>query len=77
MTILEAALKVLRSSNKPMTAEEIYHHICTEKLFTFGAKDPISILKAQLRRNSQGFSGKSASSKSKLKQHADKKYTPL
>jgi restriction system protein len=77
MTILEAALKVLKSSSKPMTAEEIYDQICKEKLFEFGAKDPISILKAQLRRNSQGFSGKSASSKPTLKQHADKKYTPF
>lgn len=77
MTILEAALKVLKASNCPMTAQEIYDQICKEKLFAFGAKDPVAILKAQLRRNSLGFSGKSANSKPTLKQHPDKRYTPL
>lgn len=77
MTILEAALKVLKSSSKPMSAQAIYDQICKERLFEFGAKDPLSILKAQLRRNSLGFTGKSASSKPTLKQLADKTYVPL
>jgi restriction system protein len=77
MTILEAALKVLKSSSKPMSAQAIYDQICKEGLFEFGAKDPLAILKAQLRRNSLGFTGKSASSKPTLKQLADKTYTTL
>jgi hypothetical protein len=77
MTILEAAIKVLKTSNQPMSAEAIYQQICTERLFEFKAKDPIAILKAQLRRNSLGFTGKSANSKPTLKQLADKSYVPL
>lgn len=77
MTILQAALKVLKSANKPLSAEAIYDQICKERLFAFGAKDPLAILKAQLRRNSLGFSGKSANSKPTLKQHPDKTYTAL
>lgn len=77
MTILEAALKVLKVANRPMTAQAIYDQICKEKLFEFGAKDPLAILKAQLRRNTQGFAGKSASAKPTLKQLADKTYLPL
>lgn len=77
MTIIEATLKVLKATNKPMTAQAIYEQICKEKLFEFGAKDPLAILKAQLRRNTQGFTGKSASAKPTLKQLADKTYVPL
>lgn len=77
MTILEAAIKVLKSTNKPMTAQEIYEQICKEKLFSFGAKDPVAILKAQLRRNSLGFTGKSTNSKPSLKQHPDKTFTAI
>ncbi len=77
MTIIEAALKVLKTANRPMSAQAIYEQICEEKLFGFGAKDPLSILKAQLRRNTQGFTGKSASAKPSLKQLADKTYVPL
>ena len=77
MTIMEAALKVMKAANKPMTAQEIYDHIRKEQLFEFGAKDPISILKAQLRRNSLGFTGKSASNKPTLKQLDDKRYSAL
>jgi hypothetical protein len=74
---MEAALKVLRSSGRPMSPQEIYDQICKEKLFSFGAKDPVAILKAQLCRHSLGFSGKLANSKPTLKQLPDKRYTPL
>jgi restriction system protein len=73
MTMLEAALTVLRNANTPMSVDEIYTRICKENLFTFNAKDPISILKAQLRKNTLGFEGKSAVQKPKLKQLENKK----
>ncbi len=77
MTIIEATLEVLKTSNKPMTAKAIYDQICKEMLFEFAAKDPLAILKAQLRRNTQGFTGKSASAKPTIKQLADKTYVVL
>jgi restriction system protein len=77
MTIIEAALTVLKNANKPLSAQEIYALICADNLFEFSAKDPQAILKAQLRKNSIGFQGKSASDKPKLRQLEDKKYQPL
>ncbi len=77
MTMLEAALLVLNKTNTPMSIDEIYAQIIKDQLFTFGAKDPISILKAQLRKNTVGFEGKSAVDKPKLKQLDNKKFTPL
>jgi len=77
MTMLEAALLVLSKTNTPMSIDEIYAQILKDQLFTFGAKDPISILKAQLRKNTMGFEGKSAVDKPKLKQLENKKFTPL
>jgi hypothetical protein len=77
MTIIKAALKVLETANRPMSAQAIYDQICKDRLFEFSAKDPIAILKAQLRRNSIGFTGKSASRQPALKQLADKTFTTL
>ena len=77
MTILDAALTVLNKEKKPFSAQEIYTLICKDNLFEFSAKDPQAILKAQLRKNSLGFQGKSSSGKPKLRQLEDKKYQPL
>lgn len=75
MTMLEAALTVLKNSNTPLSAEEIYSRICQENLFSFGAKDPAAILKAQLRKNTLGFQGKSAVQKPCLRLSDNKKFT--
>ena len=77
MTMLKVALTVLKKTNSPLSAEEIYSQIQKEKLFTFNAKDPLSILKAQLRKNTLGFQGKSAANKPTLKQLENKKFVPL
>jgi hypothetical protein len=74
MTIIEAAVQVLKRAGRPLSAQEIYTDICKEKLFQFSAKDPVSILKAQLRKNTLGFSGKSAAEKPRLKQDTNKNY---
>ena len=75
--MLDAALTVLKKSKSPLTAEEIYSQIRNENLFTFNSKDPLSILKAQLRKNTLGFQGKSATSKPSLRQLENKKFVPL
>lgn len=76
-TIINAALIALKTANKPLSADEIYAEICKSQLFEFKAQDPKAILKAQLRKNTLGFSGKSAAENPKLRQLADKKYQAL
>ena len=49
----EAAQTVLRNAGRPMTANEIYDEIIKNQLFTFGAKDPVAVLKQTLRKKSQ------------------------
>jgi len=76
-TIIDAALIVLKNTNKPLSGDEIYAEICKNSLFEFKAQDPKAILKAQLRKNCVGFTGKSAADKPRLKQLADKKFQAL
>jgi hypothetical protein len=58
MTLIEAALKVLKTENMTLTAEEIYDLICKASLYTFSAKDSLSILRSEIGRHSVGFTGK-------------------
>lgn len=50
-TICTAALEALKSNNKPMSADEIYDFIIKNDLYKFKAKNPISVLKAELRKH--------------------------
>ncbi len=76
-TIIDAAVTVLKTANRALSADEIYVAICKGNLFQFGAKDPKAILKAQLRKYTIGFTGKSAAGKPRLKQLPDKKFQSL
>lgn len=76
MTIIEAALEVLRSEKRPMTAEEVYDSIRKRSLYSFGARDPLSIVRAELRRHSVDFTGKTKAPQSKVREGAQKRYTP-
>ncbi len=76
-TIIDAAVTVLKTANKALSADEIYIAICKANLFKFGAKDPKAILKAQLRKYTLGFTGKSSADKPRLKQLPDKKFQSL
>ncbi len=51
MTILEAAVQVLRDRNQPMKVAEIYESILEKGLYTFGAKSPRSVLSGTLRNH--------------------------
>jgi restriction system protein len=75
MTILEASTKVLMKAGRSLTAQEIYEFIIKENLFTFRAKNPVSVLQSQLRQNCINFHGKTASKNPKLKQDSDKKFS--
>jgi hypothetical protein len=76
-TIIEAAVTALKAANKPLSADEIYVAIIKGNLFQFDAKDPKAILKAQLRKYTVGFTGKTAADKPRLKQLPDKKFQVL
>lgn len=51
MTILDACVEILKEAGKPMTAEDIYKSITEKGLYTFGAKDPLAILRGTLRKH--------------------------
>jgi restriction system protein len=75
MTIIEAALEVLKSAKRPMTAEDVYNGICEKSLYSFGAKDPLSIVRAELRRHSADFAGKTKSASPRVLEDSAKRYS--
>jgi hypothetical protein len=75
MTIIEAAISVLSKTQDPLSAQIIYEEICKQNLFTFGAKKPLTVLQAELRRHSTGYTGKNPPLAPKLQQHSDKTYS--
>jgi len=77
VTIIEAVLEVLKTENKPLSAEEVYNLICKRNLYSFGAKDPLSVVRAEIRRHSVGFTGKTKASSARVKEGPSKHYTAL
>lgn len=61
MTIIQAVAQVLEGSSKPLSAKEIHDEIVAKGLFTFGAKDPVSMVRStiqkHLRKDSERASG--------------------
>ena len=60
ITIIEAIKKVLNNANKPLSADQIFELITTEKLYEFKAKYPKGVVKGQLRRHCLGIDFPSA-----------------
>jgi len=52
MTIAEAAQAVLRESRKTMSTTEIYDEIVRQNLYSFGAKNPKSVMSQAIRERS-------------------------
>lgn len=65
LTIIGAALKVLKSEGGAMSAKEIYQHIIKKSLYTFHAQNPLSALRGELRSHSVGIYVPSAAKKKK------------
>lgn len=63
MTIIDAIEQVLRESGKPMSHIAIYRAIIDKNLYSFGAKDPVSIVRGKLRKHCFGIDFPSASPK--------------
>ena len=55
MTIVEAIKNVLNAEPNGLTSEEIYEAIVEQNLYTFGAKNPISVVNSQIRRRCLGL----------------------
>ena len=54
MRMVDAAREVLTALGRPATAKEIHAEIVKRGLFTFGAKDAVSVLGGSLRRYTLG-----------------------
>lgn len=62
-TITEAAIEVLRHSDKTLSVSEIYAKIIENSLYEFHAQNPLSVLRVELRGHAVGIDYPSASSK--------------
>ncbi|MEI4549801.1 restriction endonuclease [Pseudoalteromonas spongiae] len=65
LTIALAAKRVLETSNKPLSARQIYSKILENNLYKFGARDPLAALRIQIERHCEGTSW-SVEAKNKL-----------
>ena len=63
LTIIGAALEVLKSTNQTMSIEEIYNVIIDKSLYLFHAQDPFNVLRSEIRRHSVGIDFPTASKK--------------
>ena len=61
MTIVEAIREVLQNHAEGLAVKEIYHAIIERDLFRFGAQDPVSVVRIQIRRHCKGLEFPTAS----------------
>lgn len=54
ITIVEAVSIVLQKARKPWTTKEIYDQIIADKLYTFGAQDPIHVVEVKINAACKG-----------------------
>lgn len=74
MTISEAIQKVLADAAKPLTPSEIHEAIAQRSLYSFKAKSPQSIVRAQLRRHCEGIDNKNSSANKLFRSVAGDRY---
>lgn len=63
MTIVEAIVEVMKDDFNGMTDKEVYNAIIAKRLYTFGALDPVSAVRAKLRSHCAGLDFPSASNR--------------
>ena len=63
MTITDAITKVIKKEKKPLSHKVIYEKILDQNLYTFGAKDPVNVVRSKLRKHCYGLDFPSASPK--------------
>jgi len=62
-TITDAITKVFKDSNLPLSIKVIYDRIVANDYYQFKAQDPLSVVRVELRRHSQGVDFPTASKK--------------
>lgn len=62
-TIIDAITKVLIDSNIPLSIKVVYDRIVANDYYQFNAQDPLSVVRLELRRHSQGVDFPTASKK--------------
>lgn len=62
-TIIDAITKVLIDSNIPLSIKIVYDRIVANDYYQFNAQDPLSVVRLELRRHSQGVDFPTASKK--------------
>lgn len=77
MTILDAVKAIMLSSSTPMTAEEIYRAIRDQALYEFHSRDPLGIVKRQIRRHCEGLDLTLAAPAKHFRMVADGRYELL
>ena len=55
MTIIEAVIQVMKTVNKPMSPAAVALEIQRINLYPFKTKDPLGVVRAQMRRHTQGY----------------------
>lgn len=63
MTIIEAVIQVMKGASKPMTPAAVASEIQRFNLYPFKTKDPLGVVRAQMRRHTQGYDRPVASAK--------------
>lgn len=61
MTIIEAIISVLKECNNPLSPKDIYDYIIDRKYYSFGAKDPLAVVRGEIRKHCYGVNFPSAS----------------
>ncbi len=62
-TITQAAIEVLKHSDRTLSVSEIFAKIIENSLYEFRAQDPLSVLRVELRGHADGIDYPSAASK--------------
>ncbi|NDK99884.1 restriction endonuclease [Photorhabdus bodei] len=61
MTIIEAIINVLREHGKALSHKDIYDRIISKNYYSFGAKDPVAVVRGEIRKHCYGIDFPSAS----------------
>jgi hypothetical protein len=63
MTIIEAVIQVMKAAREPMTPTAVASEIQRINLYPFKTKDPLGVVRAQMRRHTQSYDRPAASGK--------------
>jgi hypothetical protein len=77
MTIIEAVVHVMKSAGKPMSPAEVAMEIQRANLYPFKTKDTLGVVRAQMRRHSEGYDRPTAAVTARLKKVGKDLYTIL